>query len=174
MAETELRAGVKLEVLTHSELREETEALKRFLADLDPPPPTIIKATTELATDASGNLGGGSSGPGVLVYQVPLGYEAFIHRFRVMAVGYSPSTPLTTGEILVSRNGPTLSTVEYFLPVSGTVAPVILTESSNSAPQLVSGETLVAYGSGLPDSLTLFVGLQLRLWKSKAAIIGAG
>lgn len=174
MGQTELRAGATIELLDKSELHAEVDALKRFLRDLDPPPPTVIKATAELTTDGAGNLGGGSSGPGVRIYQTPLGYEAFVHRLRVLAVGYSPSAPLTTGNVFVSRNGPTLSTVEYFLPTSGTVAPVIVTDGSNAAVQLVSGETLVAYGSGLPDNLTIFVGLQLRLWKSKSAIIGIG
>ena len=173
MAETELRAGVTIELLTQSELAEELQSLRKFLRDLDPPAPTIIKATTELTSDASGNIGGGSSGPGALVYQVPVGFEAFIHRVRVTAVGYSPASPLQNGELSFARNGPTLSTVEFFLPVSGTVAPVVITDGSNSAPQLASGETLVAFGR-ITANTTLFVGLQLRLWKSKSAIIGAG
>lgn len=174
MGEYELKAGAKIELLDKAELHDEMAELRSVLARMAPRPPTIVKAERTLVSDSAGNIGGGITGPGVVVYQCPLGYQGFVHRFRVTATGYTPSTPLTTGEAWVARNGPTLSTVEFFLPISGVVAPLVLAEGSNSAVQLGPGERLLLFGGSLPVDLTLFVGLQLRLWRSVADVEGAG
>jgi hypothetical protein len=175
MAEYELRAGAKVELLSSAEMSDEFDKLRKLLETWRrETAPTIRKASHQLTTDAAGNIGGGISGPEKVIYRCPVGYEAFIHRLRITATGYTPAAPLTTGQAYIGRNGPSISTVELFLPVSGTVAPVIITEGSNSAVQLLSGETLVIYGSGLPNNLAMFFGLQLRLWPSKSNIVGAG
>lgn len=172
MAEYELRAGAKIELVTPEEHREAFRPLEELVKQLKDQTPTIIKSSAEVSTDSSGNLGGGLAGQGTVVYTCPVGWEAFVHRLRITATGYTPNSPLTTGQVWISRNGPSISTVEYFLPVSGNVAPVVMTEGSNSAVQLLSGETLVVWGDGLPDSLNFFFALQLRLWpaRSKVAI----
>lgn len=177
MATFELKAGASVDLLTPEELDSTMGPIQELLAAIkaDMGGPTVIKGGDEVATDGSGLLGGGlATGAGHVIFRCPVGYEAFVHRLKVTATGYTPTVPLTTGEVLICRNGTSIAAMEAFLPVSGVVAPVVMTEGGTSAIQLLSGETLVVVGDGLPVNTNFFFGLQLRLWKAKAKIDGAG
>jgi hypothetical protein len=174
MAEYELKAGAKIELTSTDEMQAMLSPIEKLLRQAIERAPTIIKTSAEITTDGSGNLGGGLSGPGQIIYTCPAGHEAYVHRLKVTAAGYTPTSPLTTGNILVCRNANTAATLEQFFPVAGTVAPVIITEGSHSCMQLGHSETLVVAGTGLPANLNMFLALQIRLWPAAATIRGAG
>lgn len=124
--------------------------------------PTPQKVTKSFTADASGNIGGGLANPSPLtLFFCPESVEAWVHRMAFTSAGHGPSSPLTTGEIelIGSQSGE----IVFFLPVSGVIAPVILTEGRASAPHLNSGETLGIVGDTLPAGTQIRVDLQILL-----------
>lgn len=163
MAEYQLKADAKIDLLTPGEMKDIVKGLEDLLGKENPP--TVKKRASRSTTDASGNLGGGATGvtPHEM-YQCPVGYQAFIHRIHVDSPSCTPAAPITTGWVRFTRNSPNTTQTQIFLPESGFVAPVVITDGSNSAIWLGPGEYLYAYGAGLPVSTEFDFEVQVRLW----------
>jgi len=120
--------------------------------------PTPIKITRTVTSDSGGFIGGGFSAltnpRPVPLWECPMSHEAWINRLVVEAITYMPANPYTTGNIkLLSSTGNSI----YFLPISGVIAPIVITEGRLSAPHLNSGEYISILGEGL------LVGIQFKL-----------
>ena len=165
MGEYELRAGAKIELLTPEELADQLDALKEFLGNSTPVPTVIHTPPVTLTTDASGNVGGGAAGVApVTLYECPVGFQAMIHRIVVDAPSATPAAPLTAGWMRFTRNAATVNSTEFFVPVNGDVAPVESDWGSNSGPMLLSGESLVVWGTALGTTIQYVIHCQVRLW----------
>lgn len=174
MARYELRAGAEIDLLTADEMRDALSdtmgKLGDALAAAQPSPELVRHEVATGTTDASGNIGGGLAGDGWPVYAVPVGMRAFVHRFLFQVASATPTSPLTTGQVLVCRNRPTPTAVEMFLPVSGVVAPVLVTEGRDTAVQLLSGEKLILAAASLPTATAWSVNMQIRLYPASDAL----
>lgn len=133
--------------------RNHKELLRRF--DV----PTPQKITFNITADGTGTIGGGFAAPSpVIIWQCPMSQEAWLHRIAVSSPQGTPKTPLTTGQVmLVDGSGSML----LFLPVGGTIAPLIATEGYGSAGHLNSGSRIMIYGDGLPANCSLRFDIQL-------------
>ena len=126
--------------------------------------PTPIKISRVVTADASGNIGGGfsaltNSRP-VPLWECPMAYEAWINRIVVDVPGFVPANPYNTGNVkLLSSTG---NAIQY-LPISGVIAPVVITEGRLSAPHLNSGEYLSILGEGLTVGTMLKFDMQIIL-----------
>jgi hypothetical protein len=169
VAKFTLKAGGEIDVLTSDELADQIDRLEQALRH-ETEQPMVRRQSTEVTTDASGNISGGIGvgGSANVVYQVPTGYIAFVHRLNSNAPGYTPAAPLTTGGVIICRNANLVANTEMFLPVSGVVAPVLFTAGSNSALWLNGGDQLVIGGGGLPVSIPIIFTVQVRLWRAAA------
>lgn len=123
--------------------------------------PTPIKITRTATADASGNIGGGiAAGTPVMLYQISEAHEAWINRVTVSSPGHGPSSPLTAGEAWVQTN---TGFPIFFLPIGGSVAPVIISEGRLSAPHMSPGEQIMISGDGLGAGTVLKFDFQIVL-----------
>ena len=167
MAEIELRAGAKVSLLSTEEYQSGLDKLLEELTNNQAVPTVMHAPPVTATTDASGNLGGGALGnQAVVVYECPVGHQAFVHRIIVDAPTATPASPLTAGWMRFCRNAATLSSTEFFLPVQGDVAPVEADWGSRSAPMLSSGESLVVFGASLGATIQYVFNLQVALWSN--------
>lgn len=123
--------------------------------------PTPIKIAFNVQADGSGNIGGGFAAPNpVTIWQCPVSEEAWLHRVCISSPSGTPKTPLTTGQAALVGDAGTLI---YFLPIGGSIAPVVITEGYASAPHLNNGSKLAIYGDSFPANCQLRVDLQISL-----------
>jgi hypothetical protein len=134
-----------------------TKHHKELLTKFDVPTPQ--KITANLQADATGVIGGGFANPSpVTIWQCPMSQEAAVHRIAITSPSGTPKTPLTTGQVmLVGGSGELI----LFLPVGGTIAPMLATEGYGSAAHLNSGSRISAYADGLPANCQLRIDLQV-------------
>lgn len=126
--------------------------------------PTPIKVTFNVTADANGIIGGGLSQPQpVTMYQCPMSQEAWINRFAVTAAGHTPGNPLNTGQGQIWISGSTMGEPMFWLPVAGTVAPIMITEGRLSAPHLNPGEQMFIVGDTFPPNQPLRFDMQIVL-----------
>lgn len=171
MAEYELRAGAHIDLITPDEQRKALEPLERELQRLvEKDHYTTQRVSQTFTTTGSGaDPAGGYNGSGVILYTVPPGYCASVHRVYVNVGGANPGTPLTTGSWGLYRNSPQGDLFGYAPGLSGgttQVAPVVLTWGTHDAQWLEGGERVVIAGAGLTDSAITFVYLQARLFRN--------
>jgi len=123
--------------------------------------PTPLKITTQVQASAAGVIGGGFANPDpITIYQVPVSHEAWVHRISVSVPANPPGTPLTTGQALIRTS---LGEPILFLPLVGTVAPVIAAEGNMSAAHVNAGERIQIFGDTLPANTVLRIDLQIQL-----------
>lgn len=116
--------------------------------------PTPIKVTTALQANASGVI------LPTMLYQCPMSQEAWINRISIQSSAGTPTSPLTTGELLCfSGSGELL----FFAPIAGVVAPMLITEGRLSAPHLTHGAPMNIQGDGLPANATFRIDMQIVL-----------
>lgn len=171
MAEVEIAAGVRVDLASGHELREQTEALAAKLDELAGAP-LVVRVTGQLTVDAAGTVGGGADGPGSAVWRVPAGYSAQIHRLATSARGYTVLVPLTGGWIVWGINGPAVPGM--MLPSGGTaIAPVVVTEGSDGL-WLSNGDELRVIGAGLTAGVVVNFSLQIELLRGQQpGVLGA-
>ncbi len=114
-----------------------------------------------ITTDATGNVGGGMTGAGFPLFDIPTGMSAKLHRTTLTAGQYTPLAPLTTGQLAWYWNQPGAGSLVMFLPAGGAVAPIVITEGFD-ASWGSDGDQLVVVGAGLPVNLTLTFTFQVE------------
>lgn len=123
--------------------------------------PSPIKVTKVVTADASGNIGGTIAAPNpVMLFQIPMSHEGWINRVTASSPGHGPGAPLTAGEVWVTTN---TGVPIFFLPIGGSVAPVIISEGRISAPHLSAGEQVVLSADGLGAGTVLRLDFQIVL-----------
>lgn len=124
--------------------------------------PTPVKVSRSFLIDPSGCIGAGLAQPMPhTIYQCPMSAEAWVTRITVTSPEHSPNNALVQGEIMVT--GSTSGEVIFFLPLSGAIAPVQITEGRLSAPHLNPGEQMWIVGDQLPAGHHIRVDLQVML-----------
>jgi len=123
--------------------------------------PSPLKITVNLTADANGLIGGGFANPNpVLVYEPSMAHEVWINRIAITSPSGQPKTPLTTGQLMIQDG---MGTPILFLPVGGSVAPVLVTEGRLSAHHLSYGGRIVAFGDSFTANTSLRIDLQMIL-----------
>lgn len=162
----ELKAGASIDVLSPKEHKEQTdrllEELKRAARG-----PLVDLTSAIVATDAAGALGGGLTGPGIVVYTCPMGRTARLHRFSITTDAATPSAPVAAGWLSIYRNqpGPTALVHAFPQPGSATLLPIVQTWGGETAPVFRSGDRIMLAGAALPVSTKIGVTLQLCLYE---------
>jgi hypothetical protein len=165
MTKHKLQAGVEIDFLSGKEYREEQEKTRHKITR------TIeghfYTGTTQIASDATGNVGGGINGSGVVLYETPVGFLAALHRVSVAAQGYTPLVPMNTGYLNWYRGGPSSASLVMFTPNTGAtgVLPFVWSEGRASAPVFRPGEILVLNGASLAANTQIGISYQFSLWE---------
>lgn len=158
--DSEEQPSQTIDMLTPAELATQLRPIMTKLSGKKPP--TAIKTDIVVTPDASGNVGGGDRGSGVLLFTAPTGMRAEIMRVSTWANGLTPQAPLTTGYLTISRGSGGEVPELWFPGVGTTVAPASY-EGGEAAPRLRPGGKLFVCGKGLPVaqqiSITLYVNL---------------
>lgn len=119
MADFELRAGAKLSLLSDHESRQEFDRLRRAITAAGFPPTTEL-VNDVVAVDGNGNLGGGINGQGAVLYQVPTGRTALLHRVQVWDGIHVPAPAglagATGGDTIVTPGNPAAA-ADFAVPV---------------------------------------------------------
>lgn len=124
--------------------------------------PTPLNITTAVTANAAGVIGGGLTTPDpVTLFQCPMSHEAWINRIAISSPSAKPNAPLVTGQAMCI--GSTAGEMIFFLPIAGTVAPILITEGRLSAAQLNEGERMLFSADTLPANTTLKIDLQIVL-----------
>lgn len=132
---------------------------KEILTVMRQPTPIKISSTQQAV---GGVIGGGLANPQpVTVWSSPLSHEAWINRITITVPGYTPASPLTTGQIMLT--GSTSNEILAFAPVVGMVAPLLITEGRLSAAHLNTGEQILMYADGLPANALVRLDFQIVL-----------
>jgi len=154
--------GVDFDTVTPDELEQAVEPIRKAIVSLQRPP-DVLRVPATVTTDASGNVGGGANGQGLIIWEVPVGMRADITRVVLAGGGYTPAAPLTSGWLILCRNA-AAAPPDWFWPASasGTLIPSLWENSAGgNAVRVASNERLVAVGAGLPANLTFNLTLQI-------------
>ena len=156
---TKLAAGETIETASASEIGHLLHPIHRELAKLTAQSDVMVIGTSTSV------VAGGLLGP-LVIYDVPVGRMATIHRITVDSGSATPLAPIAAGWLRVGRDGVDPSQLCYFLPVAGStaIAPAVITEGSDSAVVLRSGQTLQVSGAGLAVGVNLSFSVQVELW----------
>lgn len=166
MADVELRAGIKIDLASGAELREQTDELAARLDALNEAP--LMQRTLQvLNVSGTGTIGGGLGGSGQVVFTCPQNYAARIVRLALNDAVHTPASPLAAGWIEGYVDSPSDPAGLAFgsPPVGGTtVLPIIYTDGNHAATMLRDQQQLVIVGAALPASVPIGIGLQVWLY----------
>lgn len=163
MAEVKLEAGATFDLASGTELRELGEKLADHIDALNDDPTYQITGANVQA-DASGNLGGGLTGPGLVVFRAPSGTAARLVRYSATSPTATPAAPLNTGWWALYRDTPNPAGLLAFAPPQGgAVAPIVVSEGRTDAILIRDGGTVIVIGAALPANQALSFGFQVEL-----------
>lgn len=173
MGRAELKAGAVLDLASGKELDELGGRICDAIATTAHEPPLTEFVTANGLVDAGGALGGGVGGDGLVVFTVPTGRHAQIHRLAITDDVATPVAPQAAGWLMGWRNRPGPTSLVYVLPEDQpasavqSVYPVAIVDGG-SGPVLKDGDKLVFTGAGLVAGRTIGFALQARLWEAPA------
>lgn len=155
--------GAELDLATAEEMRTVFAGSVAKLLPLKQPP-IIRRVSVPFSTDAAGNVGGGASGNGQILYRVPEGMRTTFHRITLDGPSVTPAAPLAAGWVRFVADAPSGFLVT-FLPATGTtsIAPAERAYGRD-APRLNGGQQLILVGVGLTASIELVCHLQVEEW----------
>lgn len=128
--------------------------------------PTPIKITTNILTDSTGHIGSGVADftNAVTLWECSMAHEAWIHRIVITSPANPPSSPLSTGQILLIGSTGHILAWSPQPGLENNVIPIILEQEGRfSAIHLTPGERIQAVGDGLPTNIQIRFDLQINL-----------
>ena len=164
MAKFQLKAGAEVDFLTDEELGQRLDDLQAFFRDLTrgQEGETITRTGGPFKTDGSGDTaylprGGGG------IYEVPVGFAAFLTRLSVDYEGSSAASPQTCDlRVVADQNTPSA------LRTIADVVPNVFDASKSHAPLFRGGQVVVVCLTGGPVSTSIYCTVQVVLTPTKA------
>jgi len=163
MAKVALRAGAEIDFLNSEEMATHLKDLKDYFSKMtrEEQGDTIVRAGPTFSTDANGNTSSLPAGGGV-VFQVPVGYDAYIVRLSVDFEASNASSP--TGcdlRVCADQNTPAA------LRSIAAVVPNVFSSGRSHAPLFRGGQNVVVAITGGPATTVMYCTVQALLIKRR-------
>ncbi len=164
-----LKVGAEIGWITPEDLAQSNSEMKSFFEKLmrGEAGETIVRAAGSFLTDASGNTSSLAAGGGG-VYDVPVGFDAFLTRLSVDYEGSNANTPVACDLRICADQVTPAALRALFKSV-----PAVYEASKSHAPMFRGGQRVVVALGGGPATTALYVNVQVILTPRRQPITAA-